>query len=340
MKAWIATQLHEVGRTVTSAFQVHSQRREIVLRLESRGVVGIGLVSPQPDSLLGDASFQSVWERLTGNGLRRVLEADRQRDGLRWWQVSSLFGSDASDRAVSALCESAVLDLECQGSPQQWASTLGEGECAAQWTVSLADTEWNIPAGVSRVRVKFDATRPWDWSRLAEIDVPILLDANGSTADEDSIVEAWNRAREFGALHAVEQAWGVGDFVTPSQLRQREVTTSHDESIRSVLDVRRAVQYESADVLCLKTLRLGGIAALRQCASTAREAGIETYVGGFFESPLGRFRNDVLARSLNAGPSDILSMQGTRVTEQDALSAWSQLDRHALGEGELVEIHR
>ena len=80
--------------------------------------------------------------------------------------------------------------------------------------------------------------------------------------------------------------------------------------------------------------------ALRQCASTAREAGIETYVGGFFESPLGRFRNDVLARSLNAGPSDILSMQGTRVTEQDALSAWTQLDRHALGEGELVEIHR
>ena len=337
MKAWLTSEVHSLGRSLESAQQVHSLRREMILRIEIDGVVGIGLGSPQPEEILGDAGFDAVWQRLRSGGLRRLGDALLHRKGFTWGHVRSLFGDSAADRAAAALCESALLDIECGGSPTHWRSLFGGERSESQWTVGLAESEWSIPEEVTRVRVKCDLNDLGNLERLNDVKAPILLDANGSTLPVSSITELWRQFSSDCSVVAVEQAWGVGDFAVPAELRRHGVRTSHDESIRSILDVRHASRYAAADVLCLKPFRLGGVSATRQAADIARSNGLEVYLGGFFESPLGRFRNECIAQDIHAGPSDILAMRGERVTEEEARGEWHRFDEIARDRGEQFE---
>jgi L-alanine-DL-glutamate epimerase-like enolase superfamily enzyme len=342
VKAWLASELHDVGRRIDSAQQEHAERREIVLRIEVDGAVGIGVGSPQPWSILGDAGFDAVWERLRNGGIERLAVALRNRKGFAWGHVRSLFGDDAVDRAVSAICESALLDLTCGGAPNRWATILGGERVEGQWTVGLTETTWAIPTEARRLRVKCDLRELESVSleRLASLRMPIILDANGSTLSLADLERFWEVVNEITSVVALEQAWGVGDFATPAQLRLRGARISHDETIRSMLDVRHASKYAAADLLCLKSLRLGGVGATLQAADIARAAGIDVYVGGFFESPLGRFRNQCVAQAVAAGPSDFLSMRGERVSVEEATTAWQALDQCALDRGETHQFRR
>ena len=77
MRAAIVTREHRLERPVRSARQVHDVRTEVALVLQSAGVFGVGVVSPQPVAILGDPGVAEVLDCLATRGLERIRAVGR-----------------------------------------------------------------------------------------------------------------------------------------------------------------------------------------------------------------------------------------------------------------------
>ena len=323
MKAAIVTRTNALARPVHSSQQVHEERTEIGLVLEVDGRFGVGTVSPQPAAVLGDPSHSDVLATVHERGLGRLGAVGRTAVGRNWAQVHGFFGDAPQDRWTASLVESAVLDLDCAESGRTWSEVFGDGDSSYQAVTSLLSGSIQVNEIAARYRVKVAAGAQLDFSSLSKLTKPVLLDFNGDTISQVELESLVERASVHAEIVGVEQAWPVGDYTTPAAMRRGGLRLSHDESLRSVGDLRNAIRYESIDIAAIKPARCGGLAVARDMARRSKDAGLEVYIGGFFEGPLGRFRNHLLASSLSAGPSDVLhTSTGLPVT-----SAQAEVDR-------------
>jgi o-succinylbenzoate synthase len=84
-----------------------------------------------------------------------------------------------------------------------------------------------------------------------------------------------------------------------------------DESLWSPERVREAIALGACRVACLKPGRLGGVAATLEAAVACGAAGVDCFVGGFFESGLGRAVNAAVAgRAECTLPGDLSDPDG------------------------------
>ena len=339
MKAAVVTRVNELARAVRSSQQVHQRRIEIALVVSEGSSFGVGTISPQPHALLGDPSCDDVLDALQHRNLARIAGVGRTETGRNWAQVHSLFGEQPRDRWISAVTESAVLDLDCDEQSRSLEAVFGGGEASFQVVGSLIDGEIEQNPIAARYRIKVSATRRIDFSPLRVLDRPVVLDFNGEVLSLEQAQDLFATASAHARIEALEQAWMVGDFTHPAQLRLAGVRLSHDESIRSVKDLRHAIQYEAIDIAAIKPARCGGFAVAREIARRARQANVQFYIGGFFEGPLGRFRNHALAASLHAGPSDVLhTVTGRPVSAAEANEDRAKWIEQAQREGEWIDI--
>jgi o-succinylbenzoate synthase len=108
-------------------------------------------------------------------------------------------------------------------------------------------------------------------------------------------------ARRLAALDeldvaCIEQPLPPGDLPGHAELAGQLATpVALDESLTSVRRVDDAIRYGACEVACLKPARLGGLLAARRAVERCRAAGVPAFVGGFFETGLGRTANAVLA---------------------------------------------
>ena len=87
--------------------------------------------------------------------------------------------------------------------------------------------------------------------------------------------------------------------------RSLDCQLSLDEGVRSLTDVTLIARHSAASLLCIKPARVGGYSNARALITKAHELGLAAYIGGFFESPLGRKVNSTFAKHLTNEPSDI-----------------------------------
>jgi O-succinylbenzoate synthase len=71
-----------------------------------------------------------------------------------------------------------------------------------------------------------------------------------------------------------------------------------DESLSSPRRVLDALRNHSTAMACLKPGRLGGLRATRLAHAACADAGVPVFIGGFFETGLGRASNLALAARL------------------------------------------
>ena len=306
MRLGIGVSERRIGRQISASQEVHRGRSSVVCVVEHDGYVGVGEVCPGLAEINGDPSLESVLAHAKSIGVRRIHDLiEHSPKDFRWADVRGLFGEQAQDRWVAALAESAILDLTIQRAAATWEEFFDSTPVATgQITGSLIDgfDVHRHNDAVTRVRLKCDA----DTSVAAlteaatQVSVPLIIDANGVVLHEEQL----DHIRRHGVM--LEQAWHVGDWTTPAQLHASGVVLSHDESIRSLRDVRACVNYVAGGNICLKPARLGGWATTRDLARRAGEMGLTYYIGGFFESPLSRYRHAILASASGAGPSDVL----------------------------------
>jgi o-succinylbenzoate synthase len=116
-------------------------------------------------------------------------------------------------------------------------------------------------------------------------DLRLAADANGSFASPDD-VPGWIDDLDLAYL---EQPLPPDDLAGSAALRSRLRTPiALDESITDARTFGRALHHGSLDVVSLKPARVGGVEAAVELLTTARDAGIEVFVGGMLETCIGR----------------------------------------------------
>jgi L-alanine-DL-glutamate epimerase-like enolase superfamily enzyme len=180
---------------------------------------------------------------------------------------------------------------------------------------------------VTLVRLKVDASvTPEKFSFLEDLDRPVLLDYNGSRPTFEIVQEQVALTSVHVPIAFIEQIGRVGDFTAHIGFADLGVPLSIDESLRSIQDLRNVERYHAASVVCIKPTRVGGRAVARTMVEEALQMGLTPYIGGFFETALGRYANCEIAAEFNLGPSDTLldSFPVTRAhfdaVRQDVLS--------------------
>ncbi len=258
----------------------------------------------------------------------RLATAARTRDGELppAAVVGQLFDTTPSSRMAAAALEMAVLDAELRATGQSLADRLGVPPDALAVGVtsgavagiptdravgSLVDDVGRlVGAGFERVRLKIEPG--WDVAPVAAVrrafpTLAVQVDANGAyrlatgVAAGSTDANPANDARQLVALDeldvaCIEQPLPPADLPALAELAGQLATpVALDESLTSVRRVTDAIRYGACEVACLKPARLGGLLAARRAAEACRAAGVPAFVGGFFETGLGRTANAVLA---------------------------------------------
>jgi len=146
--------------------------------------------------------------------------------------------------------------------------------------------------------------------RAGHPDLVLQVDANGSYRLEPEHLAALARLADFGVL-CVEQPLPPADLVALAELAaDLPLPVCLDESLSTPRRVRDALRNGSCAMACLKPARLGGVSATRSAHAACAAAGVPVFVGGFFESGLGRAANLALAARLSQDATGLVSDLG------------------------------
>jgi o-succinylbenzoate synthase len=170
-----------------------------------------------------------------------------------------------------------------------------------------------VASGISRLRMKIEPG--WEVAPVAAIradhgDLVIQVDANGSFDASQDDVDALSRLVDFDVL-CVEQPLPPADLIAHAELAKRlPLPICLDESLTTPRRVQDALRNGACAMACLKPGRLGGVRATRAAHAACHEAGVPSFVGGFFESGLGRSSNLALAARLAQDATGLVSDVG------------------------------
>jgi len=186
---------------------------------------------------------------------------------------------------------------------------------------TLEEVGLRLAEGYQRIKLKI---RPgWDVEPVAAVraafgsDVLLQVDANASYSLSD--VDALLRLDEY-ELACIEQPLAWDALLEHAEL-QRSLSTPIclDETLRSVADVRRALDIDACRNVNLKPGRVGGLTATLEIAELCRSRGVDLWCGGMMESGVGRAGN--LALCSVAGFTQPADMSASSV-----LFAWDLVD--------------
>jgi O-succinylbenzoate synthase len=304
---------------VASAGLVHTDKTTLFVRVRADGRSGWGECAAYPGARPPDATVAAV-EMPIDHAVARLFDAspDGQVPDPEVVSVACGGGSVVEQSAAAAL-EMAVFDLTLAATGRSLAEAVGavrdrveygavvgipRGRDLGELTDRIAAA---LEAGVRRVRIKIEPG--WERAPLAAArarfpEAVLSADANGSFVPGDSSLL---RSLDEFSLRCLEQPFGPADLESHGALASAMATPiGLDESLWSVDRVRQALAAGACRVACLKPGRLGGLFPATDAASACATAGVACFVGGFFETGLGRAANAALAGRPEFGlPGDV-----------------------------------
>lgn len=149
-----------------------------------------------------------------------------------------------------------------------------------------------VALGYQRVKLKIRPgydLKPIEAIRKKFPDLTMMVDANSSYTIEDiphlKQLDAYD-------LAMIEQPFAANDFLDHAQL-QKEISTDIclDENIRSLKDCELAFSLGSCRSINLKIPRVGGLTEAMKIVNFCKEKELLVWLGGMFESGVGRALN-------------------------------------------------
>lgn len=167
----------------------------------------------------------------------------------------------------------------------------------------------SLDRGVKRMKLKIK--HGWDKEMLSVVrstfpELVLHVDCNSGYTLED--IDMFKSIDHLG-LAMIEQPLHYRDLYEHAQL-QKELDTPVclDESVKSLRDLKLALEFGSCQMLNIKYGRVGGLSVAKQLHDLARQAGIECWVGGMLESAIGVGINIELATLSNfTYPGDLFA---------------------------------
>ena len=174
-------------------------------------------------------------------------------------------------------------------------------------TSLLQTAQSYVDQGYERIKLKIAPGN--DLGPLRELrahfpDLQLMADANSAYTLAD-----WQVFKEMDQLKLsmIEQPFHPRDYVDHGELQKRLKTPiCLDENIRSLEDVKTAHALKSCQAINLKIPRVGGITEARRIMDFCQQNQLLVWLGGMFESGVGRALNLHLAsQSLFTFPGDL-----------------------------------
>lgn len=270
------------------------------------GALGLGEAAPFPavnDETREDAvrALEGARDALLG------LEAAR-------WRAASERAQSLLSAAPSALCafETALLDAFTRSLGVSLFAFFGGQRDSLITDITLttgspthteAQAERAYKRGFRTLKVKVGGVPLTEdlerLSRAAAVapDAALVLDANASLHAEEAIrmIRALGALRERVVLF--EQPTAADDLAGLRAVRQAGIKVAADESARSLEDIENLLDAAAADVVNVKIMKTGVVAAL-DMACGARAAGMELMIGGMVETRLAMSASACLAGGL------------------------------------------
>jgi O-succinylbenzoate synthase len=316
---------NEIG----TAAGVHRARPVLYVRVVADESEGWGECAALGDATSVDPALDEVEALAVDRVVPRLCGASAARNGRlpRAAEVPQLFGSSPADRMLAAAFEMAVADAELRAVGRPLSASLGIETgfealpvgavvgipAGRDLDILLKEVGGAVAAGATRVRMKIEPgweLEPVRRVRSAHPELVIQVDANGSFRDTDEDVAVLAALADSGVL-CVEQPLPPADLVALARFaRKLPVPVCLDESLTTARRVVDALRNKACAMACLKPGRLGGIRATRSAHAACAEAGVPAFVGGFFETGLGRASNLALAARLSQDATGLVSDLG------------------------------
>lgn len=291
--ARLATPLHT---PFVTALRRATALASVVVRLtDEEGRTGFG-EAPQVWRITGE-SLASIDACALGPLANLLLawELDEPPELL----AAALEDAVVGNTGAKAACEIAAADLAARRLGQPLHRLLGTTASSVATDVTVAadaspeTTTRHTVDGFRHLKVKVGVD-PDDIARVRRIHehapepVRIRIDANQGW-DVDTTVAAVSAWLEAGVdIEFVEQPLARADLRGHAMLRQAlPVPVMLDESVFSPVDLQRALDAGSADMVNVKLAKCGGLHAGIELARQAQDAGLGVMVGSMLESDLG-----------------------------------------------------
>lgn len=304
---------------VTTAVGTHRRRPLVLVRLECRRpddgstIVGWGECAALADTTYDTEDAALAWATLESILLPALIQSARALGGLLP-SVGSLrrLAGLAPGRPLSfAALEVAVGDAHLRAAGRSLGGLLGVAgaEVRPGAVVGVSDSTGALLAtvgvlasqGYARVKVKIGpddglttVTALAGWAESAVGPVPrFQVDANGSYGADD--LERLVALDGFRLL-CIEQPFARDDLASHRRLAARiDTPICLDESLDGIDAVVGAVTSGACSVVCIKPARLGGIGAALDTIDWCTGHGTPWWIGGMFESGVGRRVTTTLA---------------------------------------------
>ena len=300
---------------IIASHGTHREKRALYVRVLTDGGEGWGEVAALREPVGSDPSLSAVSSHLAEVWLPRIAGAAQSREGLavESQTISLLSAGTHLDNVASAAIEMALLDAELRVESLSLATWLESGGQSVPFGAivglpadgdigSLVDAaEQHLRRGATRIRAKIEPGRSYEiLSALRSALGPIDLhgDANGSFDRPSLTSEHLRELMDLDSLglRCIEQPLATNDLTLYASLAGALSTpVCLDEGLSSVRQSTYAIRYGACGAFCIKPGRLGGIRAAVSVLERARSAGVECFIGGMFETGLGRASNMALA---------------------------------------------
>lgn len=304
-----SVELIEVGIPLARSFRsnvvgMEGVQRTILIAVHGPGVTGWGECVAMAEPSYTAEWLDGAWLLLTELLVPRLLSGGpiRGLDDLQH-RLACLRGNHFARAGI----ETAVLDALLRAEDRGLAAFLGATSTAVPCGVSvglaggvdalLEEIGGYVRLGYRRVKLKIGPGHDVaiaEAVRRAHPDVPLSVDANGAYSF-DAALDVMPALDELGLL-MIEQPLHAEDLVMHARLQERLTTPiCLDESVPSAGAAAAAISLGACRVINIKPGRVGGVLEAARIHDLALAAGLDAWIGGMFESGVGRAANLALA---------------------------------------------
>ena len=284
---------------VSGAMQEHRRRPLWVVELEADGISGFGEISS-----LELPNYSSEWSSGSGHLMKKlILPWLMERRVLDFKSLDWLVGNGASRfglecALVDLLAKRAgmgltsflrlLFDTDAYNPTAEMAFGVAIG-AASGWSDALKQLEEASRYGARRVKFKVD--RPAALQFLS-MSVPkkvseIVLDFNGCLRREDSWLLRELDRLELRFIEEPSSDMDISDYLRLSKVLDTRLFLDESTANRGFADLARSMCRNNLGFV-VKPFRFGSVVRLNNALDLLEKNGISCYLGGMFESAIGR----------------------------------------------------
>jgi O-succinylbenzoate synthase len=286
-----------------TSFGRTTERRIVLVRaIDDGSAEGWGECTAGEEPFYSEEWTETAWATLKNFLAPMVIGQAVERAA----DVSVLMKTVRGHRMAKAALETACWDMEAKRAGVALWKHLGgvreEIPCGVSIGIQesvealLSKIERELSAGYHRIKIKIKPG--WDLRVLEKVrerfpSVRLMADANSAyTLDDVPLLSSMD---EFD-LMMIEQPLAHDDILDHASL-QKKIRTPIclDESIRTQVDARHALDFDACRIINIKLGRVGGHGQARLVEKECHGRGVPVWCGGMLESGIGRAHNIALA---------------------------------------------